>query len=156
MGIYPKIALAIVRGGDEVRGNIESYINLLSMRDSGVKLKFEDVSDDQIVSFCIYEDLIDSEIAYLYNTTEDAVRKRRYQVYLNRLHLLQEKVLQDYFVVMSTDEKEKDLSMIKSENVRELINQIHGLPNSELDELLDYIIINNKKLSSTIVRPANK
>lgn len=137
-----------------MKAKVESYINLLSMRDTGMKLSFEEITDEQLICFCLDEELIDEEIAYLYNTTTEAVRRRRHQAYLNQIHILQEKVLQDHFVVMSTEEKEKDLSMIKSENVRILINQIHGLPNSELDELLDYIIINNKKLSSTMIRPA--
>ncbi|MGM0397237.1 MAG: hypothetical protein ACQEP4_09325 [Bacillota bacterium] len=139
-----------------MKAKVESYVNLLRMRDSGVRLNFEGITDEQILCFCLDEELIDEEIAYLYNTTIEAVRRRRHQAYLNRIHLLQEKVLQDHFVVMSTEEKERDLSAIKSENVKELINQIHGLSNSELDELLDYIIINNKKLSSTMIRPANR
>lgn len=134
-------------------GKVETYVKLLSLRDSGVRLNFDEISDEQIIHFCLEEDLIDAEIAFLYNTTPEAVRKRRQQAYLNQIHLLQEKVLQEHFVVMAKNEKDKDLGGIKSEKVMELIGQIHHLSNSELDELLDYLIINNKRLSSTIIRP---
>ena len=134
-------------------GKVETYVDLLSKRDSGVRLNFDEVSDEQVIHFCLEEDLIDAEIAYLYNTTTDVVRKRRQQAYLNQIHRLQEKVLQEQFVVMAKGEKEKDLGSIKSDNVRDLIGQIHSLSNSELDELLDYLIMNNKRLSSTIIRP---
>ncbi|HZH92661.1 MAG TPA: hypothetical protein VFD79_01045 [Tissierellaceae bacterium] len=134
-------------------GKVETYVDLLSKRDSGVRLNFDEVSDEQVIHFCLEEDLIDAEIAYLYNTTTDVVRKRRQQAYLNQIHRLQEKVLQEQFVVMAKNEKEKDLGSIKSDNVRDLIGQIHSLSNSELDELLDYLIMNNKRLSSTIIRP---
>lgn len=134
-------------------GMVETYVDLLSKRDSGVRLNFDEVSDEQVIHFCLEEDLIDAEIAYLYNTTTDVVRKRRQQAYLNQIHRLQEKVLQEQFVVMAKNEKEKDLGSIKSDNVRDLIGQIHSLSNSELDELLDYLIMNNKRLSSTIIRP---
>lgn len=134
-------------------GKVETYVELLSKRDSGVRLNFDEVSDEQVIHFCLEEDLIDAEIAYLYNTTTDVVRKRRQQAYLNQIHRLQEKVLQEQFVVMAKNEKEKDLGSIKSDNVRDLIGQIHSLSNSELDELLDYLIMNNKRLSSTIIRP---
>ena len=121
------------------------------MRDSGVRLHFDQISDEQLIHFCLEEDLIDNEIAYLYNTTHDAVRKRRQQAYFNQIHKLQEKLLQEHFVVMDTDEKENDFESLKSDNVRDLIRQIHLLANSELDELLDYLIMNNKRLSSTII-----
>jgi len=134
-------------------GKVETYVELLSKRDSGGRLNFDEVSDEQVIHFCLEEDLIDAEIAYLYNTTTDVVRKRRQQAYLNQIHRLQEKVLQEQFVVMAKNEKEKDLGSIKSDNVRDLIGQIHSLSNSELDELLDYLIMNNKRLSSTIIRP---
>lgn len=130
---------------------VESYINLLTMRDSGVRLHFDQISDEQLMHFCLEEDLIDNEIAYLYNATHDAVRKRRQQAYFNQIHKLQEKLLQEHFVVMDTDEKENDFESLKSDNVRDLIRQIHLLANSELDELLDYLIMNNKRLSSTII-----
>jgi len=136
-----------------MKDKVESYINLLSMRDSGVRLNFNEVSDEQIIHFCLEEDLIDAEIAFLYNTTPDSVRKRRHQAYLNQIHILQEKVLQEHFVVMEKGEKKMDDIGIKSDNVRGLIQEIHKLSNSELDELLDYLIINNKRLSSTIIRP---
>ena len=136
-----------------MKDKVESYINLLSMRDSGVRLNFDEVSDEQIIHFCLEEDLIDAEIAFLYNTTPDSVRKRRHQAYLNQIHILQEKVLQEHFVVMEKSEKKMDDIGIKSDNVRGLIQEIHKLSNSELDELLDYLIINNKRLSSTIIRP---
>jgi hypothetical protein len=136
-----------------MKDKVESYINLLSMRDSGVRLNFNEVSDEQIIHFCLEEDLIDAEIAFLYNTTLDSVRKRRHQAYLNQIHILQEKVLQEHFVVMEKGEKKMDDIGIKSDNVRGLIQEIHKLSNSELDELLDYLIINNKRLSSTIIRP---
>jgi len=134
-------------------GKVETYVDLLSKRDSGVRLNFDEVSDEQVIHFCLEEDLIDAEIAYLYNTTTDVVRKRRQQAYLNQIHRLQEKVLQEQFVVMAKGEKEKDLGSIKSDNVRDLIGLIHNLSNSDLDELLDYLIMNNKRLSSTIIRP---
>jgi hypothetical protein len=134
-------------------GKVETYVELLSKRDSGVRLNFDEVSDEQVIHFCLEEDLIDAEIAYLYNTTTDVVRKRRQQAYLNQIHRLQEKVLQEQFVVMAKGEKEKDLGSIKSDNVRDLIGLIHNLSNSDLDELLDYLIMNNKRLSSTIIRP---
>ena len=134
-------------------GKVETYVELLSKRDSGGRLNFDEVSDEQVIHFCLEEDLIDAEIAYLYNTTTDVVRKRRQQAYLNQIHRLQEKVLQEQFVVMAKGEKEKDLGSIKSDNVRDLIGLIHNLSNSDLDELLDYLIMNNKRLSSTIIRP---
>ena len=134
-------------------GKVETYVDLLSKRDSGVRLNFDEVSDEQVIHFCLEEDLIDAEIAYLYNTTTDVVRKRRQQAYLNQIHRLQEKVLQEHFVVMEKSEKKMDDIGIKSDNVRGLIQEIHKLSNSELDELLDYLIINNKRLSSTIIRP---
>ncbi len=134
-------------------GKVETYVDLLSKRDSGVRLNFDEVSDEQVIHFCLEEDLIDAEIAYLYNTTTDVVRKRRQQAYLNQIHRLQEKVLQEQFVVMAKGEKEKDLGSIKSDNVRDLIGLIHNLSNSDLDELLDYLIMNNKRLKSTIIRP---
>ena len=114
-------------------------------------MHFDQISDEQLIHFCLEEDLIDNEIAYLYNTTHDAVRKRRQQAYFNQIHKLQEKLLQEHFVVMDTDEKENDFESLKSDNVRDLIRQIHLLANSELDELLDYLIMNNKRLSSTII-----
>ena len=132
-------------------GKVETYVKLLSLRDSGVRLNFDEISDEQIIHFCLEEDLIDAEIAFLYNTTPEAVRRRRQQAYLNQIHRLQEKVLQEQFVVMAKNEK--DLGSIKSDNVKDLIGQIHSLSNSELDELLDYLIMNNKRLSSTIIRP---
>lgn len=134
-------------------GKVETYVELLSKRDSGGRLNFDEVSDEQVIHFCLEEDLIDAEIAYLYNTTTDVVRKRRQQAYLNQIHRLQEKVLQEQFVVMAKGEKEKDLGSIKSDNVRDLIGLIHNLSNSDLDELLDYLIMNNKRLKSTIIRP---
>ncbi|WP_409227129.1 hypothetical protein [Gudongella sp. SC589] len=136
-----------------MKDKVESYVDLLSMRDSGVKLNFDEISDEQMIHFCLEEDLIDAEIAFLYNTSPDSVRKRRHQAYLNQIHILQEKVLQEHFVVMEKSEKKMDDIGIKSDNVRGLIQEIHKLSNSELDELLDYLIINNKRLSSTIIRP---
>lgn len=141
------------KGGVGMKGKVETYINLLSMRDSGVRLNFDEISDEQMIHFCLEEDLIDPEIAFLYGTTAEAVRKRRQQAYLNQIHLLQEKVLQEHFVVMEKSEGKMDHTGIRSDKVRDLIGQIHKLTNSELDELLDYLIINNKRLSSTIIRP---
>ena len=94
---------------------IESYLDLLSMKDAGIKPKFIDLTDEQLIYFCIHEDLIDSEIAFLYNVSTDDVRNRRYQAYLNQLHTLQEKLLQDHFIVKSTNSDDKDISSIKSE-----------------------------------------
>ena len=125
---------------------VESYISILTKKDAGIKPTFDELTDEQLYHFCIEEDLIDSEIAYLYNVDMEEVAKRRYKAYLNQLHLIQEKLLQDHFVVAKGDEAEKDISSIPSENNKKIIQQIHNLANTELDELLDYLITNNKIL----------
>lgn len=132
---------------------VETYLDLLSMKDAGIKPKFTDITDEQLIYFCVHEELIDSEIAFLYNVSTDDVRNRRYQAYLNQLHILQEKLLQDHFIVKSTNSDDKDISSIKSEKTKEIITQIHSLSNAELDELMDYIILNNKRLAMITFNP---
>lgn len=61
-------------------------------------------------------------------------------------------MLQDHFVVVSRDVEKRDIQDIESDKVKDLLEQMHKLSNSELDQLLDYIIINNKRLSATITR----
>lgn len=136
-----------------MKPKIETYLDLLSMKDAGIKPKFTDLTDEQLIYFCVNEELIDSEIAFLYNVTTDDVRNRRYQAYLNQLHILQEKLLQDHFIVKSTNSDDKDISSIKSDKTKEIISQIHGLSNAELDELMDYIILNNKRLAMVTLKP---
>lgn len=132
--------------------NVHTYMKLLSMKDSGVRLNFQDITDDQLSYLCIEEDLIDSEIAYLYKVDVDMVKNRRYRAYLNKLHILQEKLLQDHFTVFNREDEKRDSSVVLSEDTREIIDRIHNLSNAELDQLLDYIIINNKRLSSTVLK----
>jgi len=135
-----------------MKTKVETYMNLLKMKDSGVKFKFQDVYDEQICQLCIEEELIDEEIAYLYKVDVDEVRNRRHKAYLHQLHVLQEKLLQEHFVVLDEGIRESQIENIKSEKAKEIIKQIHLLSNTELDQLLDYLIINNKRLSKTIVK----
>ena len=145
--IKTKMGINISKGVRSMLDNVYTYMKLLSMKDSGVRLNFGDITDDQLSYLCIEEDLIDSEIAYLYRVDVETVKSRRYRAYLNKLYILQEKLLQDHFVVYSEEDK-RDYSLVESENIREIIDRMHTLTNTELDQLLDYIIINNKRLSS--------
>jgi hypothetical protein len=136
-----------------MKPKVETYIDLLSMKDAGVKPKFTDMTDEQLMYFCVEEELIDSEIAYLYNATTEEVRIRRYSAYINQLRILQEKLLQDHFIVKSANSDDKDISSIKSDKTKEIITQIHSLSNAELDELMDYLILNNKRLAMATIKP---